>query len=202
MLVRNCYRPDNSVDNFRLSFKSYGVSSSSQGGGAREQRALSFAVAAGFLATRSRQRAAGGHRLLRAACGAPGPAPGQHGTPQGPESLRCTAPLNAPPPCNNISAHRHTRAFHPTHRALTLITINFTDNTLYMLGTEIWRHCFLWTRNLTQVDKHVDQSMQRMCGVSEERAPPARGIIISEQTPVSAAHTLTAIAHKCGCVYK
>ena len=133
-MIGNSYRPDNSVGNFRLPFIFYGVSSSSQGGGAREQRTLSFAVAGGFLATRCRQRAAGeGRWLLGAACGAPAPAPGQHGTPQGPESLRCTAPLTVPPPCNNISAHRHTRTFHPTHRSPTLVTINFTDNTLYML---------------------------------------------------------------------
>lgn len=127
-------KPDYSVGNFRFSFALYGVSSSSQGGGAREQRALSFAVAAGFLAARAlvESRPRGRRRGLRAACGARGPAPGQHGTPQGPERLRCTAPLAAPLPCNNISAHRHTNALRGTHQALTLYTINFTIS-LYML---------------------------------------------------------------------
>lgn len=136
-LSRILVLPDNSVDNFRFSFESYGVSSSSQGGGAREQRALSFAVAGGFLAAgigrRGRRRPARERHLLRAACGAAAPAPGQHGTPQGPESLRCTAPLTGPLPYNNISAHRHTRAPHPTHLSQTLFTIKFTDTTLYML---------------------------------------------------------------------
>lgn len=121
--------PCDSEGNFRFLFYSYGVSSSGHGGGgALEQRSFSLAIAGGILAAAGvmilvqlRQ----GECRFRAACGAPTDAPRQHGTPQGPERLRCTGPLTARP-CINISTHReHNTLCHTL--AQCALFINFAN---------------------------------------------------------------------------
>lgn len=121
--------PYDSEGNFRYLLNSYGVSSSGHGGGgALEQRSLGVAVAGSIVAAagimvlvKRRQRKCG----LRAACGAPTSAPRQHGTPQGPECLRCTGPLTARP-CNNISPRQEHNALCHTLTQSALF-INFAN---------------------------------------------------------------------------
>lgn len=100
------------------------MSSSSQGGGAREQRTFGFAVTAGVLVAGRHRRGAGPRRGLRWSRGAPPPR--QHGTPQRPKRLRCIGPLAASPPCNNISTRRRN-ALRGTLEPRALFTINFAN---------------------------------------------------------------------------
>lgn len=164
------------------------MSSSNHGGGAREQRALSFAFTDSFLATWIRLELVAvkcRHRLW-AACGAPGPTPGQHGTPQGPERLRCTAPLTALLPCNNISAHRQSTT-NGTHELRALFTIKFTDCSFYMLYymTSLFQYGLYlkqvntWTRLCKECDWGERRGMRTQC--------PSCFIIIV-QTTVSVPH--------------
>ncbi|KPJ01925.1 hypothetical protein RR46_05134 [Papilio xuthus] len=116
-------------------FDLYGVSSSSHGGGAREQRALGVAVA------RLRLAVGAGGRRARASHAAAQP-PAQHRAPKRPERLRGTGPLTAPTPCNNISAHRYTHAtLYSTHGLSSPLTSStaLRHNRLTSLAT-VCRH--------------------------------------------------------------
>lgn len=175
--LKRCDRPWYSKGYFRFLFDAEGVAAASYAGGAGtgqqcagcELLALAELLEAGRQVWRGQGRGAWAARAALA--------PGEHGSPQGPERLRCIGPLYFPPPWNNI-APRRTNAHRGAHTTRSLHTIKLISR--WSTYHKAWRH---------DSQRTMAESISSTCPCLR-LSPSARSILSNRHCSLSLAHTL------------